>query len=110
MRLKDPGAQPGKFQRPRAVRPLFERGTMVTGDAAQSLWWDSDGNLFDDEDLTKFSGLVIVRPGWVTTMSKSVDLVQAIRTSLPESHEWDEPPKRRCSTSPSAWPSWASCP
>ena len=35
---------------------------MPTGDAAHSLRWDSHGNLFDDEDLTKFSGLVIVRP------------------------------------------------
>ena len=64
MRLKAdaPGAQPGRFQRPRSVRPLFERVTMPTGDAEPTLWWDSAGNLFHDEDLTKSAGLLIVRP------------------------------------------------
>ena len=44
------------------MRPLFERVTMPTGDDELIFYWDSDGNLYDDEDLTKFAGLVIVRP------------------------------------------------
>ena len=64
VRLKNgaPGAPPGRTQRPRPVRPLFERVTMPKGDAEPTLWWDSNGNLFHDEDCTKSAGLLIVRP------------------------------------------------
>jgi hypothetical protein len=55
-------AKSGTTQRPRQPTPLFERVSLVCGDGEPTYYWDHQGNLFHDEDLTQSAGLIIVRP------------------------------------------------
>ena len=54
---------PGQFQRRQRPQVSFERVTMTPGDHERMLFWDNDGNLFTDEELTEPTGLTIVRLG-----------------------------------------------
>jgi hypothetical protein len=52
------GQQPGKFQRPMPRLAGFRRTTMDDPDI--TLWWEEDGWLYSDEELTVRTGLAIV--------------------------------------------------
>ena len=95
MRLKAdaPRAPPGRVQRPRAGAARVRAGDDANGRRrADPLVGDSNGALYHDEDCTESAGLLDgAAPGQSRRSScKCVDLVQAIRSSLPESYEWDE--------------------
>jgi hypothetical protein len=58
--IRQPGAQPGEYQRPRPASWPFRRVQLPTGADAPTYHWDRDGVLFHDVELTRPAGLVVV--------------------------------------------------
>jgi hypothetical protein len=58
--VRQPGAQPGEYQRPRTAPPIFRRVQLNEIEDQDRYYWTDDGVLYYDEECTRPTGLVIV--------------------------------------------------
>jgi hypothetical protein len=47
------GAQPGRYQRPRPTLAFVKRVQMDPDPDGPTLFWDADGELYEDRELTR---------------------------------------------------------